>query len=203
MTLLNSNHNRDSHIHRIRWSEVKLDAFDAVGAHLYAGLLSFHGTLGSRSGSSGPYTDLCSNTNGDLKKCCMALTIGGISVIVFGGLFLLFALVIAILSLFSICGRNITSPTRSSNVQWILGIGVVISWSCAHIALQEIAKVIPNWSEANLQFSMSWILALASTVIAIPLACLYALPRQPESVLYQVFTNTSPPIPASASTKDM
>ncbi len=176
------------------WSQVQLDRLDQVGAHLYAGLLAFRGDVNGQNGISGFYTDMCFNSmiQGDVKKCCMTVAIGGIAVIVCGGVFAGCSLISLLLSTCSVFGKsNAWRPTHVSMIQCFVGCGVILAWSCAHVALEQLMTLFPLLSGGKLVFSLSWILALVGTVLTFPLSSIYALPKQPETILYQVFQNAA------------
>lgn len=171
--------------------------------YLNFGLTSAYETRGNGVGEHAPPSgarslgSLCNpllslDSEQSVREMCLTVSIGVIAMLLFGLLFLLAALVVAILAIVAMCGKRIHSPNRSSILQFILGIGVVMVWLCVNKALNDMVlmyEFVPNdgipfhsWSFGN-----SWLMALGATAVSLPLMVLFAQPEIPETVLYQVF----------------
>lgn len=127
------------------------------------------------------------------REQCITVTFGALAVLLFGLLYLLAGLAVIVFTLAAICGRRLYAPTRSSAVQFILGLGIVVAWLCADHALNvtilALDKVGAGITFHSWTLGRSWLFALASTAVALPLMVLFAQPEQPETVLYALFTN--------------
>jgi hypothetical protein len=164
---------------------------------LYLNFGVFSPYLSTSSERGAPSTDTyahwCSELVSQDKNVCLTVAFGGIVTFVFGCIFILVSLLVVVLSTAAICGkRGLWSPRKSSVLQLVLGLGVVLAWVCADDALQRLIPALPRKPFAAFapwNYGISWYLSLVSTILALPLAFLYTQPEIPETTLYQVFTN--------------
>lgn len=173
--------------------------------NIYLNFGVFSPYLSSKNNRDAPSTETyakwCSNLNGlpsgavsqDTKNICLTVAMGGMTTFIFGCIFILVSLLVVVLSTATICGkRGLWSPKKSSLLQFVLGLGIVLSWICADSALQRLLSILPLNPFAAFtpwNYGKSWYLSLVSFILSLPLAFLYAQKEIPETTLYQVFTN--------------